>query len=305
MFFTVSNVFAVFRRALPRVLTRAGAVPALAPALLLALALLAAAAPLATAAQGGRYGAPLRFDSPPVDLDPAPRAAASEDAGAADADGAPAPVSPASPASSPPASPGAPAAQGAPKPIRLFGTVEFRTPLSNLPKWERVRSSEIKAPTFGGDEKARMTPEVAARWDALRDKLKSVSDMDKAKGVNSFFNQWPYKTDQVVWGVEDYWATPAEFIKRSGDCEDYAIAKYYALRNLGMPAPQLRVIAVKDTIRNLGHAVLIVFIEGNAYVLDNLTNMVLSHSRLTHYAPQFSVNEEYLWRHVKPVSGPK
>ncbi len=196
-------------------------------------------------------------------------------------------------------------AQAAAKPIRLFGTVEFRSLLKNVPKWERVRNAESKKPTFGSNEKERMPADVAARWSALRQKLRGASDMEKIKGVNAFFNQWPYKSDMVVWGIEDYWETPSEFIRRSGDCEDYAITKYYALRSLGMPASQLRVIAVKDSIRNIGHAVVVVYVDGDAYILDNLTNLILSHKRLTNYAPQFSVNEEYLWRHIKPLSGPK
>jgi len=198
------------------------------------------------------------------------------------------------------------AGTGQAAPIRLFGTVEFRSPIKNLPKWERVRDSEVKRPTFvpAGLDLNVKNPSVEQRWSALRDKFKNAPLADQVREVNRFFNQWPYKTDQEVYGVEDYWATPREFIEKSGDCEDYAISKYYALRELGVPAALLRVAAVKDTIRNLGHAVLIVFMDGDAYVLDNLTNLVLSHKRLTHYAPQFTVNEDFLWRHVVPKAAP-
>ena len=54
-----------------------------------------------------------------------------------------------------------------------------------------------------------------------------------------------------VWGVMDYWETPAEFFQKSGDCEDFAIAKYFALRDLGFPASQMRIVVLKDTLRNL------------------------------------------------------
>jgi predicted transglutaminase-like cysteine proteinase len=178
--------------------------------------------------------------------------------------------------------------------------VEFRSVLKNLPKWERVLAYEAKARTFapGGEMPANVRP----RWDKLEAELRGKPPMEQIQKVNNFFNQWPYKTDPAVWGVEDYWATPREFMQKSGDCEDYAIAKYYALRSLGIPAAQLRIVALKDTLRNLGHAVL-AYIDGDkAYILDNLTNLVLSHQKLTHYDPQFSVNEEYLWRHVKPVA---
>lgn len=195
-------------------------------------------------------------------------------------------------------------AEGEPRkkapPLRLFGTVEFRSPIKDLPKWERVLGSEKKRPSFAGSGMDVQNAKVAERWAGLKAKLADASLKDKVRQVNNFFNQWPYKTDVEVWGVEDYWATPREFVQKSGDCEDYAISKYYALRNLGVPAKMLRVAAVKDGIRGIGHAVLVVFMDGDAYVLDNLTNLVLSHTRLTHYTPLYTVNEEFLWRHVKP-----
>ena len=275
------------------------------PFLLILMVSLSLAAPYSfAAAKGKRYGAPLKFDAPPVDLDLPGEGA--------DAPGeftdSPVP-SPAAPEGNrtgvetapavPPAAPG-----GASAPIRLFGTVEFRSPVKNLPKWERVRNSESKKPSFIPGGMDTQNKAVSDRWQRLREKLKNAPFMEKVKGVNTFFNQWPYKTDLDVWGVEDYWATPREFVQKSGDCEDYAISKYYALRDLGVPAEALRIAAVKDSIRNLGHAVTIVFHGGDAHVLDNLTNLMLSHKRLTQYKPQFSVNEQYLWRHIQPKSGP-
>jgi predicted transglutaminase-like cysteine proteinase len=270
------------------------------------------------AAPAGRYGAPLRFDPPPVDInqerpddaadfsEPSPLVRGTEGQGE--------PVGTA--LASPQAEEGGTAPNVIPdagekadastvKPVRLFGTVEFRGPLQNIPKWERVEREEKKMLSFGGEGKARMPPGVAARWEALREKIQDLPLMEQVKAVNNFFNQWPYKTDMANWGIEDYWATPSEFVRKSGDCEDYAIAKYYALRNLGVPASQLRVVALKDAIRNLGHAVLAVYIGGDAYILDNLSNMVLVHSRLTNYAPQFSVNEEFRWVHIKPLNTPR
>ena len=291
---------------------------ALLPALLLSFVCLAwtdASEGLA-ASRARQRGTPLKFDPPPVDID-TPPAPADVPPARPDAEDAPdAPNAPDMPAqqrqtapapNAPPASnaPSAPAAPGdAAKPIRLFGTVEFRSPLKNLPKWERVRNLEQKKPSFVPSGMDTRNKTVSDRWRVLRDKLQDAPLMEKLKGVNNFFNQWPYKTDIEIWGVEDYWETPREFVERSGDCEDYAISKYYALRELGLPPETLRIVAVKDSIRNLGHAVLAVFIGDDAYVLDNLTGLILSHKRLTHYKPQFSVNENTLWRHIQPQSGP-
>ena len=197
----------------------------------------------------------------------------------------------------------APAAKA--KPIHLFGHVEFRGPLKNIPKWERVLKEEKKSPSYGAGDSTGMPEEVRKRWLPMREKLKDKPLMEQLKAVNNFFNQWPYKTDIANWGPEDYWATPKEFFKKSGDCEDYAIAKYYALRDLGVPASQMRIVAVMETIRGIGHAVLVVFVDDKAYVLDSLSNLLLQHSRLTNYEPKFSVNEEFRWVHVKPVKQSK
>lgn len=188
--------------------------------------------------------------------------------------------------------------------IRLFSTVDFRSPVKDLPKWERVMQKERRNPSFTENGLACGEERTRERWLDLRNRLQGAPLMEKIKGVNNFFNKWPYRTDTVVWGVEDYWAAPCEFLARSGDCEDYAIIKYYALKSLGVPANIMRIAAVKDTIRGIGHAVLVVYTGDDAYVLDNVSNLVLSHKRLKHYRPLFTVNENYLWRHVKPIAGP-
>ncbi len=89
-------------------------------------------------------------------------------------------------------------------------------------------------------------------------------------------------------------------MKNSGDCEDYAIIKFYALMKLGVDPDTMRIVALKDSIRNLAHAILVVYMNNDAYVLDNLTDMVLPHTRYMHYLPQYSVNEVYRWAHVRP-----
>ena len=185
--------------------------------------------------------------------------------------------------------------------IRLLNTVEFRGVLKNMPKWQRVVTAEQQSRTFDQDLSALMRPaSVHKQWQQIVATASNVSTMEKAKAVNTFFNRWPYKTDQMVYKVADYWATPKEFLKNSGDCEDYAITKFYALMKLGVSPDSMRIVALKDTIRNLAHAILVVYMDGDAYILDNLTPMVLSHARYQHYAPQYSINEVYRWAHVRP-----
>lgn len=217
----------------------------------------------------------------------------------------------AAPSQPPAATPAEPArepeAQAAPAgkrkeggPIRLFGTLEMRSKIGNMPKWTSVLEKERKNPGYVAQ---RQFP-GQGMWKDIKAKLSRLSPLEQAKAVNVLINRWPYRTDMDVWGLMDYWASPTEFFRKSGDCEDFAIAKYFALRGLGIPASKMRIVVLKDTLRNLDHAVLVFYSDGDAWILDNLSNAVLSHRRLSHYRPQFSVNEEYRWAHLKP-SAPK
>ncbi|WP_291441329.1 transglutaminase-like cysteine peptidase [Desulfovibrio sp.] len=179
--------------------------------------------------------------------------------------------------------------------VQLFGTVEFKRPLSSLPGWLDVLKRNKKDPIFipGKYFKKSVT------WDSFKKNAQGKNTMELLRYVNSFWNTWPYKEDLANWGVEDYWAIPAEFLKKSGDCEDYAIVKYFTLKELGIPAENMRIVVVRDTLRNLAHAVLAVYLNGDAYILDNLSNTVLSHSKIRQYSPQYSVNESGRWAHLK------
>lgn len=118
--------------------------------------------------------------------------------------------------------------------------------------------------------------------------------------VNDFFNRkLAYFDDQEIWGVPDYWATPMESLsKAKADCEDYVIAKYFALRNLNVPDKQLRLIYVKARIGGANskieqaHMVLAYYPSGNAepLVLDNLLADIRPASKRPDLLPIFSFN---------------
>lgn len=167
--------------------------------------------------------------------------------------------------------------------------------IRDFPKWERVRDLEKNNPSFAGNGPTMPDAMKAAAWQRLRETLPEEPLMAKLDAVNAFFNQWPYARDDALWGIEDYWAVPREFVLWSGDCEDYAITKYYALRFFGVPARDMRIAVVWNEKRDEGHAVLLVFVEGKAYLLDNFSDKVTPREKLLHYTPVFHVNEEALW----------
>jgi predicted transglutaminase-like cysteine proteinase len=95
---------------------------------------------------------------------------------------------------------------------------------------------------------------------------------------------------------------------RSGDCEDYSIAKYFALRKLGFSADEMRIVILMDQIRGIGHAILAIQEGNDTLILDSLSNLLLSHTAYKHYVPQYSMNETTRWAHIgsfqKPSSQP-
>lgn len=185
------------------------------------------------------------------------------------------------------------------KPPKLLNSIEFKGKIQKLPKWTRVVNKMKAWKGYFKDAKTAKHPSKNS-WYALKAQITGKSDIEKLKAVTKFFNKWPYRLDKANWGVSEYWATPWEFLRKSGDCEDYAIAKFYALQEVGFSGNDMRIVAVKDAIRGIGHAILAVYTPKDIYILDNQTVMVLSHKKYRHYVPQYSVNEKYRWMHVTP-----
>lgn len=131
-------------------------------------------------------------------------------------------------------------------------------------------------------------------------------NIDALTKVNRYFNEsLLYQTDDAVWLQKDYWASPAESIaKGAGDCEDYAIAKYFFLLHLGVPPSQLRLVYVKAKIGGRrstvtqAHMVLGFYPSGRSepLILDNLIGDILPASQRTDLSPVFSFNSEGIFQ---------
>ena len=190
---------------------------------------------------------------------------------------------------------------GAPQPAqadgfgKIFGTVAFQRPKDVFAPWLEVQSRNSASPIFGGGTQLK----GGKTSSALLSEGGSLTGMQRLRFVNSFWNNYPYITDMKNWGRQDYWAIPREFVGKSGDCEDYAIVKFFTLRALGVPSTAMRIVVLKDVVRKLAHAVLAVEEGGEIYILDNISSAIVPHSRLTQYVPAYSLNEEKAWVHLK------
>ena len=115
--------------------------------------------------------------------------------------------------------------------------------------------------------------------------------------VNGFFNRLPSTTDAALWGAEEYWATPAEALSINGaDCEDYAIAKYFALKELGVPVTRLRMVYARQAQSPEAHMVLAYYPEPRAdpLILDILDGTITPASRRPDLTPVYSFNDDDL-----------
>jgi predicted transglutaminase-like cysteine proteinase len=188
-----------------------------------------------------------------------------------------------------------------PAELPLLGAAEAAAGPDDVPpQWGRVlRDIAREAPVL---DLCRRTlgrcPDGGTRsWLELLDGLAGRPAIEQVQAVQRFVNRWAYRTDLANHGRSDLWVTPTEFFARSGDCEDYAIAKYVSLRRLGFPDRQLRLVVLDDTARGIAHAVLAVYLDGGVWILDNLADDALPQARLPHYRPYYSLNEEGGWTH--------
>ena len=128
-------------------------------------------------------------------------------------------------------------------------------------------------------------------------KLEKSSTKRKLEKVNDFFNNVRYKSDKAVYGTSDYWASPAEFLARDkGDCEDYVIAKYFALKKLGIPTSKMFLTYVRVAGSSEAHMVLSYFATPNSepLILDSLRRIIFPASKRTDLTPVYNFNPNVL-----------
>lgn len=169
---------------------------------------------------------------------------------------------------------------------------------TKLEAWERVKLAEAQYPTFNGATANIPNAATAAQWAKLYRLARNANLKTKLKYVDDFFNQWPYIHDAKLWKTADLWAAPREFMMYGGDCEDFAIAKFYALKALGVPAKTMCIAVVNDFKAMITHVVLVVEnpARNEFYVLDNAAKAIYKNGSLDVYEPVCFVNEDNVWR---------
>lgn len=157
------------------------------------------------------------------------------------------------------------------------------TPVTHIAKWEDLRKKADR--------------EIATRshplWTQLKNKARTVED------VQRLVNRIPYSYDKKQFGVEEYWQTPFETLTNlRGDCEDYAILKYYLLREMGYDDSELKILALR-TKEGEGHAVLLVKRGGKWLMLDNRYVRVMEVTKIPEkYTPLWAMNHSKYFKYI-------
>lgn len=133
-----------------------------------------------------------------------------------------------------------------------------------------------------------------ASWLSLLDNSAGDPEREQLERVNHFINRSvSFVSDAQAWGTDDYWATPAQTLSLGqGDCEDFAIAKYFSLVRLGVPSEKLRLTFVKALKQNQAHMVLAYYpgADEQPLILDNLDPRIRPASERGDLLPVYSFN---------------
>jgi predicted transglutaminase-like cysteine proteinase len=183
-----------------------------------------------------------------------------------------------------------------------FGLFTFVAPDGQLwTKWRKVaddiRSEEPALTRCLAD--AKQCSPAAARLGAIINDARDTTGRTRLDLVNNRVNSAiTYKSDMAQWGVADLWSPPlaangtGSFSTGFGDCEDFAIAKYVALRAAGVPARDLRVLLVHDNAARMDHAVLAALDDSHWYILDNRWTAAVEDSEVRQFVPLFALDDQ-------------
>jgi predicted transglutaminase-like cysteine proteinase len=182
----------------------------------------------------------------------------------------------------------------------LFGTHETYSPAIDrfykwtgmLQRWTAERRDASQPCLLG-----QTTGCEPREWRRIVDLLAPLELRAKIEAVNSLVNRYPYIPSAANWSEPNYWETPFEFLSKSGQCQDYAIAKFMLLRAAGVPNDLLRVVVLRDRRLGLDHAVMVAYVDGEALMLDNQIPDVVPVAGIRHYQPYYSINETGWWLH--------
>ena len=178
------------------------------------------------------------------------------------------------------------------------GASKAPEPVEKLPQWSDFsarQSLSLEALTLCEQNEAGCSSPEIKRWAGLIENLRAENKLRQIITVNKWFNRLPYKYDEYAYDQLDYWADTRELLTTRGDCEDYALSKYYTLRQLGFSQDELKIMVVYDKDNFTNHAVLMVYMDGTRYMMDINSDATEPSAMGKRYKPLYSFNEQTAW----------
>jgi predicted transglutaminase-like cysteine proteinase len=189
------------------------------------------------------------------------------------------------------------------EPFGLSTTALPESPVQE--KWTVVEhdiAADMKTVTLCRSDRARCPSAAALRFLSIIDSARGREGLARLGEINRSINlAIRPMSDLMQYHVEDLWSSPlATLAAGAGDCEDYAIAKFVALREAGVAPDDLRLVIMRNTLSGEDHAVAAVRFEGHWRLLDNRYLVMLKDEQIRRYHPTFVIDEHQVRRFVEP-----
>jgi predicted transglutaminase-like cysteine proteinase len=172
-----------------------------------------------------------------------------------------------------------------------------------LEKWldiEHEVDDERRALRICDQDRASCRSQAALQFLAIVDGARTLEGRARLGEINRAINlKLRPMSDLALYGAEDVWSPPLATLARgAGDCEDYAIAKFVALQEAGVSADDLRIVILRDDVRDEDHAVVAARLNGNWLMLDNLHMAMAEDQQVPdYYRPTFLIDHDGVKRY--------
>jgi predicted transglutaminase-like cysteine proteinase len=175
-------------------------------------------------------------------------------------------------------------------------TAQRQEPVTHLKPWPDFYQRQTNSlQALSSCEKGVCESPEIKRWADLIGRLKDQNRLRQIITVNLWFNRLPYKYDEYAYNQIDYWADTRQLLKKRGDCEDFALSKYYTLRQLGFRPDEMRIMVVYDKLTYTNHAVLMIYINDTRYMLDINSDETDPSPMEYRYSLIYGFNEKTAW----------
>jgi predicted transglutaminase-like cysteine proteinase len=171
-------------------------------------------------------------------------------------------------------------------------------------KWlgvEREIEDELLVLALCEENRANCTSPAALQFLAVVDNAKARHGRARLGEINRAINLAIKPVSDISQhGATDVWSSPlATFASRAGDCEDYAIAKFVALRQAGIPLEDVKLVILRDYLRGEDHAVVAARLDGHWLTLDNQRMAMIDDAQIRNYKPLFVIDRNAVMKYAE------